>query len=212
MELNEVYIKFVGASPWWHPNNQTVRSYKLPAFLCPSDREVPTFNTSYDFGARGNYVANAGIGKWNRSLPWSAGGYQPSLTTRGPFLLASYTTIAKITDGMSKTAAVTEIRKSPEDDSRGALFADSGGVQYTHDYLPNATVSDYPERCNGDASTPCISAGMNGSYQLTAKSQHSGGVNLLLMDGAVLFVDDGVDVDAWQAAASPSGGESIALR
>ncbi|MFO0822014.1 MAG: DUF1559 domain-containing protein [Gemmataceae bacterium] len=213
LELNNVYQQFDGTQSWWKAANQTVRGQKVVAFLCPSDNDVPIYNVTQDFGFRGNYAANTGIGKWNRTVPTttSAGGYQPGLTVKGPFLHGSYTSISKLTDGTSNTAGVSEIRKSPNNDSRGALFADTGCVQYTHDYLPNGTASDLTERCSGDASTPCVGTGNFGQYQLTAKSRHTGGVNLLLMDGSVKFVSNGVDVTAWQAAASPAGGEVATL-
>jgi len=213
LELANVYQQFNGTQSWWTAANQTARGNKLVAFLCPSDLDVPTFNNSVDFGARGNYVANTGIGTWNRTVPTTtaAGGYQPGLTVRGPFLHGDFTTISKLTDGTSNTAGVSEIRKSPNNDSRGALFADTGCVQYTHDYLPNANVSDRTERCSGDAKTPCVSTGNFGTYQLTAKSNHTGGVGLLMLDGSVRFVTNNVDVIAWQAAASPSGGEVAQL-
>ena len=41
----------------------------------------------------------------------------------------------------------------------------------------------------------------------TATSDHPGGVNLLLLDGAVRFVADGVDLALWRAAATRAGGE-----
>jgi prepilin-type processing-associated H-X9-DG protein len=133
------------------------------------------------------------------------------LTVKGPFIHAGYSSVAAMTDGTSNTAGVSEIRKSPNNDSRGALFADTGCVQYTNDYLPNSNVSDLTERCSGDARTPCIVTGNFGEYQLTAKSNHTGGVNLLMMDGSVRFVANSVDLVAWQAAASPSGGEVTPL-
>ncbi|WP_439622722.1 DUF1559 domain-containing protein [Gemmata sp.] len=208
VELGSVYDKFDHTQSWWKSQNQTVRGFKLPIFTCPSDIDAPVSNSAQDFGFRGNYVGNTGIGKWIRAYPSSN---QTQLTVKGPFLHAGYTTFAAMTDGTSNTAGVSEIRKSPNNDSRGALFADTGCVQYTHDYLPNANVSDLTERCNGDARTPCVSTGNFGQYQLTAKSNHTGGVGLLMMDGSVRFVTDTVDVVAWQAAASPAGGEATPL-
>jgi len=208
MELGNVYSQYDHTKSWWMPENQTVRGNKIVIFTCPSDIDAPIANTSYDFGFRGNYVGNTGIGKWIRAIPSSN---QTQLSVKGPFIHAGYMSIGDLTDGTSNTAGVSEIRKSPNNDSRGALFADTGCVQYTHDYLPNASVSDLTERCNGDAKTPCVGTGNFGTYQLTAKSNHTNGVGLLMMDGSVRFVTNNVDVVAWQAAASPAGGETAQL-
>ncbi|MCE9562658.1 MAG: DUF1559 domain-containing protein [Planctomycetes bacterium] len=208
MELGNVYNQFNHTKSWWMVENQTVRGYKLNIFTCPSDIDASISNNAQDFGFRGNYVGNTGIGKWIRAYPSSN---QTQLTVKGPFIHAGYMSISDLTDGTSNTAGVSEIRKSSNNDSRGALFADTGCVQYTHDYLPNANVSDLTERCAGDAKTPCVGTGNFGTYQLTAKSNHTGGVGLLMMDGSVRFVTSNVDVVAWQAAASPAGGETTPL-
>ena len=44
-----------------------------------------------------------------------------------------------------------------------------------------------------------------------ASSYHPGGVNVSLCDGSVRFVNEGVDPDAWLAAGTRDGGESLAL-
>jgi prepilin-type processing-associated H-X9-DG protein len=49
------------------------------------------------------------------------------------------------------------------------------------------------------------------SLVVPASSYHSGGVNVLLCDGSVRFVSDGVDRDAWMATGSRNGGEPIYL-
>ena len=44
-----------------------------------------------------------------------------------------------------------------------------------------------------------------------ADSAHRGGVNLLMLDGAVRFVGDGVNLAVWRAAATRDGGETVGL-
>ena len=208
MEQQAVYQQFDRTQSWWTAANQTVRGNKLTGFLCPSDAEVPVYNTPTDFGFRGNYAGNTGVGKWKRVVPSSG---QDQLTKRGVFIHGDYATFGSIADGTSNTAGVSEIRKSPGNDSRGALFADTGCVQYTHDYLPNANVSDSTERCDTTTQPLCSNVGNNAYYQLTARSNHTSGVNVLLMDGSARFVTNGVDATAWNAAASVGGGEAATL-
>jgi prepilin-type processing-associated H-X9-DG protein len=42
-----------------------------------------------------------------------------------------------------------------------------------------------------------------------ARSWHNAGVNLLLADGSVRFVSNGVDAEIWKALATRSGGEFV---
>jgi prepilin-type N-terminal cleavage/methylation domain-containing protein/prepilin-type processing-associated H-X9-DG protein len=195
---------------WWNAGNQTPRGIKVAIFLCPSDGDAPIFNTSQDFGFRGNYVANAGLGLYVRNGTATLAG-QTQMTVIGPFIHGKRATIAELRDGTSNTAAVTEIRKSPNNDSRGALFADAGSVQYTHDFLPNEAVADATERCVTSTDMPCTSPGSNGPHRLTARSYHTGGVNVLLFDGSVRFVSQGIDRPTWQAIGSMAGNETLGL-
>jgi prepilin-type processing-associated H-X9-DG protein len=89
---------------------------------------------------------------------------------------------------------------------RGYLWA-SGEIRcasYNHYYPPNPP--DYD--CVANLSTP-------GPEQYTAvgfkaaRSNHPGGVNLLLVDGAVRFVSNGIQPDIWTALGTRAGGEII---
>ncbi len=202
LEQGAVFTQFNATQSWWTGANQAVRGNKLNGFACPSDIDATIFNTTNDFGFRGNYAANTGMGLYKR-VPTR--GEQDQLTVKGPFTHGQPARVASVTDGLSNTAAVSEIRKSPNNDSRGALFADSGCVQYVHDKTPNSTASEVTERCAGDALTPCTSAPDSSYHALYAKSRHTGGVNLLLLDGSCRFATNSVDPSAWTAASSMAG-------
>ncbi|MFM8275340.1 MAG: DUF1559 domain-containing protein [Gemmata sp.] len=60
---------------------------------------------------------------------------------------------------------------------------------------------------------PCYRPNNGEWWQLVtpASSYHSGGVNVGMADGSIRFVTDGVNPDAWTAAGSKSGGESLPL-
>ena len=208
LELQTVYDTFDHNSAWWAPGNEAVRDIRIDAFLCPSDIEAEIFNSAYNFGFRGNYVGNIGIGTYIREYRPS---YQTGLTVHGPFVHNHSVRFSDIIDGTSNTAAVTEIRKASGNDSRGALFADSGTVQYCHDYVPNELVADLTERCASETDVPCSGAGSGGPHRLTARSRHPGGVNLLLFDGSVRFISETIDRDTWQALASMRGKEVVQL-
>ncbi|WP_261360658.1 DUF1559 domain-containing protein [Aeoliella straminimaris] len=78
-------------------------------------------------------------------------------------------------------------------------------AMYNHYLLPNSAVPD----CMG------VEAGFNSTPQTrfrpygwrAARSNHSGGVNVLMADGSVMFVSDDVDLAVWQAMATRDGGE-----
>jgi prepilin-type N-terminal cleavage/methylation domain-containing protein/prepilin-type processing-associated H-X9-DG protein len=74
-------------------------------------------------------------------------------------------------------------------------------VTYNHVSQPNAP---YPD-CNASSSTNMG----EGSYR--ANSRHAGLVNVLMLDGAVRSVADGVDLELWQGLASRAGADRSLL-
>jgi prepilin-type processing-associated H-X9-DG protein len=42
---------------------------------------------------------------------------------------------------------------------------------------------------------------------ITARSYHSGGVNVLFVDGSTRFINDSIDLSAWRGLATRAGGE-----
>ncbi len=79
---------------------------------------------------------------------------------------------------------------------RGARWINGhyADANYNHHLLPN------------DPRWDCSNASHNPG-QAAARSQHAGGVNLLLGDGSVRFVTNAVNPATWQALATRGGGE-----
>ncbi len=77
-------------------------------------------------------------------------------------------------------------------------------ASYDHFYTPNAPVYD----CVANLSTA-------GQQQYTAvgfkaaRSNHPGGVNLLLADGSVRFISNGIQPATWTALGTRAGGEVL---
>ena len=65
---------------------------------------------------------------------------------------------------------------------------------YNHYYRPNEPTPDCMGSSFGD-----VNSDFHPLRLARARSKHGGGVNLLLADGAVRFVEDGVDGSLWQA-------------
>jgi hypothetical protein len=73
---------------------------------------------------------------------------------------------------------------------------------YNHIYTPNARYWD----CCNDCGFP---GGDTEEAIITARSNHPGGVLVLMGDGQVRFVGDGVDEQIWRAIGSRNGQEPI---
>jgi prepilin-type N-terminal cleavage/methylation domain-containing protein/prepilin-type processing-associated H-X9-DG protein len=193
--------------------NDPVMSAFIPMFKCPSDLEVGIVGGAWGKNwARGNYVGNNGIGPM---LSITKAPYQPERSVKSPgvFMIDSQVRIADIPDGTSQTALVSEVIKSPGEDWRGVMHYPEGPL-YQHNNTPNSPIPDEfrQQFCLSIPEAPCI--GTYTSYDtrkviLAARSRHPGGVNLLLADGSVRFVDNGINLPTWQALSTPKGGEVV---
>jgi prepilin-type N-terminal cleavage/methylation domain-containing protein/prepilin-type processing-associated H-X9-DG protein len=204
--------------------NLAAASMAVPLFQCPSDTgtgRVPGSN----YGGN-NYAGCVGTGV-------NAGDY---VTGDGVFLLNQKIAIKHISDGTSNTAAFSEILLGNGTGHVGATPADplrqfvqlpgstpatpaactpgpttnwsgnrgdrwiNGGYLST---LYNAYASPNPR-----GGYDCINAANNFGLA-SARSNHDGGVNLLLCDGSVRFVSDSISLATWQALATRAGGEVV---
>jgi prepilin-type N-terminal cleavage/methylation domain-containing protein len=203
------------------PPNQFGVSQKVKIFLCPSDSGI-VLDARF---APTNYVACSGDGSNSGQ----------GIGATGVFLINSRNRIADVTDGTSNTALMSEsllgaggsnftgpgpvdVRTvycslgvgtgglTEADRSncttwnvrRGRCWADgdyNSGL-YNHYDTPNPRVPDLVRHNN-----PGWKAG---------RSNHAGGVNVLLGDGAVRFVTNGVGLTTWRALATRAGGEVAA--
>jgi len=194
------------------PNSPVMKAF-ITLFKCPSDLEVKIVGGAWGLNwARGNYVANDGIGPMI-SLNNSPFSPNRSVKVPGVFMINSKTSIADIPDGTSQTAFVSEVIKSPGEDWRGVMHYPEGPL-YQHNNTPNSPIPDQfrNQFCLPIPEAPCI--GTYSSWDtrkviLTARSRHPGGVNLLLGDGSVRFITNSIDLAIWQALCTPRGGEVV---
>jgi prepilin-type processing-associated H-X9-DG protein len=186
-----------------HPN-APVAATPLVLFECPSN----TATAQTKPFAKGSYVANNGIGPNTESTT----GDLPLARQGGVFSLNSRVRMAQIADGTSQTALVSEVIMVVND-NRGFMHYTDGPL-YHHNHLPNSPTPDEIRTpgCNSVPGAPCVGAftGWNPRSLLhSARSRHPGGVNLLLADGSVRFVANGVDPATWRNLSSPAGGEVV---
>ncbi len=129
--------------------------------------------------------------------------------------------MSEFEDGTSKTAAVSEVLTIPgtangsNGDTRGVLHFGAGSM-YMHDYPPNFVDStqvqkDQTRYCVSTDNAPCFNtdADWKGEWRHLARSAHTNGVNLMMVDTSVRFISDDVNEDTWKAMATPKGGEIV---
>jgi prepilin-type N-terminal cleavage/methylation domain-containing protein/prepilin-type processing-associated H-X9-DG protein len=183
------------------PANQNPgRSQELPVYKCPSDPQSRRNFCSYAGGqwARGNYGMNVspcahGVGDANAGSLGGIGGANHVVR------------FAEITDGTSNTVAVDELRAGMnEHDLRGswAMPGLSAGTaaMFNDASAPNSRepYSDDMENCavsgmlgNADSGMGCFDSTNTG--QMTGRSEHPGGLQILMADGSARFVSDTID-------------------
>jgi prepilin-type N-terminal cleavage/methylation domain-containing protein/prepilin-type processing-associated H-X9-DG protein len=215
--------------------NTTVMSTSISGYFCPSDANPgSTQNLDIGYTARVgcvNYAVNGGTnrvysGGVVNGMSWWLGG-NPYFGSRIGF--------STIRDGTSNTAAFSEWIKgkdgaistgpnlvykiaqlsyggpqqdvtacqaasTPLWDFKGAYWTlqDTGrGGPYYHIMTPNEP------SCNTSADYGVIDS------FISASSFHSGGANVLLMDGSVRFIKNDINLSIWSALGTRSGGEVV---
>jgi prepilin-type N-terminal cleavage/methylation domain-containing protein/prepilin-type processing-associated H-X9-DG protein len=200
----------------------TPLSKSVPTYFCPSDN-YSEFRIDY---VKGNYALNWGHVSWPLGSTPNVVGDQ---TVRAPFGFMDFVSRSKprrsrgkhFTDGLSKTMLMSEkiihpqpgLKASPTD-GRGDFFNDdeSRAIYMTFN-TPNASVPDYVKQGNycvnmPEANLPCTTATSGGTgNHVAARSRHVGGVNVLMGDGSVHFVDENISLNTWQRISTMDDGK-----
>jgi prepilin-type processing-associated H-X9-DG protein len=116
------------------------------------------------------------------------------------------TVYAYVSPGPVSPAACAAANEWNVEQKRGYLWA-TGELRcasYNHFLTPNAPTPD----CLSNDYTPGEGIYTSAGFR-AARSKHAGGVNLLLGDGSVRFVSNGVSQATWWAVATRAGGELI---
>jgi len=206
-----------------HPDNVAPVAQVVNSFLCPSDKQRVI---EQGFGPT-NY-------KWCRGSGRKGGSNRDA---DGVFTLEPKIRFADITDGASNTAMFSESTLGPGGSpgmpepsgtltpenaadvvvilsspalseascsavgttasrNRGARWVDSWVcyTSYDHWLPPNSKIPD---------------CGVKAHVWHAARSGHPGGVNLLLCDGSVRFVNNTVDLQTWRGLGSRNGAEML---
>ncbi len=185
--------------------NEPLVLVQLPLYICPSDRPGFWLPPADDHSrTRGNYVLNWGNGTFAQK------DVDGEVYLQSPFALNRQIKLQSITDGLSNTMLMSEVRQAVDDghfDFRGDIMNDDVGcAQYMTINTPNAGVDRQVCLRDRKKPSPCLH-NYSGSNIVSARSYHPGGVQVLYCDGSVHFIPDSISLPVWRALGSIAGGE-----
>ncbi len=189
---------------FYSPENLPLTSYWNPMYYCPSDRVGIWKGDSYAGRRRGNYIVDWGYADFSQTVVPSG-----SLMV-GSFSANHRTNANEITKGLSHCMFMAEVIQAAEDtdfDLRGDIFnTDAGGSEFMTLNTPNAGL-DMTICTPGDTnSPPCKDVE---PYYVSSRSKHVNGVNVVFGDGAVNYINDLIDIDAWRSLGAKDAGELV---
>ena len=131
-------------------------------------------------------------------------------------------TLGSCTDGLSNTALFSEGLQTGDGTTPHASYSDfRGSVRgenafFSTYYEPNTTNPDElmtASYCQNTPTAPCIAENAPAGYavRISARSFHTGGVNMVRGDGSVTFVSQNISRQVWRATGTSQGGEVVAL-
>jgi prepilin-type N-terminal cleavage/methylation domain-containing protein/prepilin-type processing-associated H-X9-DG protein len=226
LEQNNLYERINFAASPDGPENAFPYGTGFKILICPSDAFGAT---QLPPGMGGNnYFANYGT-----NIQF----FQNSSVANGPFTLRDRgNSLLALTDGMSNTAAFSELKKG---DFNNAIYSRADWLNASSIGLPTNAAQAYSicQTVNvQDLTLQCFSAGgewlsddstgtaythvvppnttnccwlANLTFAVTASSYHNNGVNVLLCDGSVRWVTNSISLYTWMALGTRSGGETL---
>ncbi len=227
LELGNQYNALNFSLPNSDPSNATVAFVAVSSFICPSDVNNSALAS---IGAQTNYMAD--MGSW---IVWmSATGPNVGLMPpNGVFYGNSATRFADVIDGLSNTGFFSERILA---DGNNAVVSPIADVFFSP--AAPTTIDDAVTLCraldvnNLSNQFPLFMGApwVNGQHVflhvtgpntrscgffaalravMPASSRHPGGVNVLMGDGSVRFIKDGISVPTWRALGTVAGGEIV---
>ena len=201
-------------------------------FLCPSDGAATGPGQNNYCGNQGGWLCDRG------DTAAAATDVNPSETQTGVFYFLSKVRTADVRDGLSQTAFFSERRRgNGSPDPKSDLFVIPPQLTLAATYttcmgLNTSTATPLTskwgyswvmgENCCAQynhVATPntvsCAGTGFAGSMtnmamQVSPSSYHTGGVHVLLGDGAVQFGNEKVDLGIWRAIGTRASRETVA--
>jgi prepilin-type N-terminal cleavage/methylation domain-containing protein/prepilin-type processing-associated H-X9-DG protein len=185
----------------------------IATMVCPTDTGPLVRENSRGDLAMGNYLAFFGDIAHDNGIEPSIYLHASPPNKRHAFGINFGAKGKDFVDGTSKTLLLGEYLRGLAgfgNDPRGTYYSDEAGMSqlYTQ-FTPNSSSPDvlWPGYCinRPEMNLPCSE---DTNETAAARSRHTGGVNVALGDGSVRFVQEEIDLRAWQALGTLSGNES----
>jgi len=207
----------------WGPGvymaNTTVTKERLDVYTCPSDRE-PELTTSRPgtlwpysraYARRSNYLLNfADYSEYSR--PYHFYSSRWGWWRQGMFGVNGAARVSDVTDGLSTTFAAGESVQRHASWHYGPYWA-AGVHTAVAGRIRRYWFNSRPDRCWGSAryflpNAKCRYRWARGRpYAWVFSSRHPGGVNMLMGDGSVRFIQETIDIKTWWWLATIRGRE-----
>jgi prepilin-type N-terminal cleavage/methylation domain-containing protein/prepilin-type processing-associated H-X9-DG protein len=207
----------------------------VPLFLCPADNNPGP--DAADWPGQNNYLGNLGAQFLCDLSEQQASTVAPTETPNGIFYYLSKVRIADIRDGTSNTALFSEKKRgqgAPRADSDMFIMPNQTTIDTAYQTcqaldpttaVPLTSKQGYswvmgemccttynhvaPPNSRTCAGQPFPGTMANMAMVVPPSSYHSGGVNMLMGDGGVRFVQDNINLVTWRALGTRAGGEVI---
>ncbi|MEK6257070.1 MAG: DUF1559 domain-containing protein [Planctomycetota bacterium] len=217
---------------WFGNSNIRAQSKRLPVFNCPSQGYSTAggqanFSYAINMGTAGpngqfgnknhngiaSYCGPEGAGNDQSDRPVKMASITDGTSNTGAyseFLIDGSDTPRKhqvhdwatagATDAVTRQNCINQNNLGGRPGMRGASWAWSfvgNGSVYTHTMNPN------------DKACHSFAGDWEGSTMMSASSGHTGGVHLLLADGAVRFISENIDHTTWVGVGTRGGNEKL---
>jgi len=193
-------------------NVASTTGHRYSVLTCPSDRPNSPIATSPTSSITShNYVVNYGNTSYFQSpfqgVPFFGAPFAPRKTFR----------LQDIDDGLSNTILMLEVRQGQRKDLRGFTWWGPATAGETF-FAPNTSSPDAIQYAPGDGTgycdpgppnPPCVAPTSAYPYIQSARSLHTGGVQILLGDGSARFVGNDINVKTWHDLGSSKDGHVV---
>jgi prepilin-type N-terminal cleavage/methylation domain-containing protein/prepilin-type processing-associated H-X9-DG protein len=213
--------------------NLPLTSRFFPSFTCPSDKSrtnvFPQDSAFHGEVSKHSYVTNHGNTGMSRTgsdiairedlsavkehngVRFAGAPFHGGINEDVPKV---HVRMAEITDGLSNTLFASEVIQTEDTDLRGVIWCTPTSAFTTYlapnstdnDILPKIGGSCVVQLSNGRTNPPCRTRPADIQiFYLAARSRHPGGVNTLMGDGSVHFVEDEIETELWRARSTTQG-------